>query len=285
MKNQPKVLDTFQIAGFIISVVISIGLLISKQDTISSVILGLVLATLTQLIDIQIRSSESEGRLLQANFLNQKLYHDEWLLKHIQEIVDNYLTVKGDWLELFKRRADDAVAECRSVLHSMAEGYLITEPRGPYSFGAKGIDDVVKSYKHVAANTDLEYWQTTYAEKGLQANTNAVKRGVVITRVFVQKTDSLRRIITTLEKQKNAGIQVYVANIDELPEYLCEDYVITDDRAYAIMELSIDGHYTKQRISIEPVEVEKMVRQFEMLLHHSKKLEDVLESLKKTENK
>lgn len=284
MKNQPKTLDTFQVAGFIISVVISIGLLISKQDTILSVILGLVLAILTQLFDIQIRSSESEERLLQAGLLNQKLYRDEWLLKHVQEIVDNYLTVKDNWLDLFKRRAEDAVIECRSVLHSMADGYLIAEPRSPYSFGAKGIDDVVKSYKHVSANTDLEYWKTTYAEKGLQANANAVKRGVAISRVFVHKIDTLRQIITTLEKQKAVGIQVYIANIDELPKYLCEDYIITDDRAYAIMELSVDGRFKKQRISIDPVEVEKMVKQFEMLLHHSKKLDDVLEYLKQSDS-
>lgn len=74
MKLKYTALDTFQIVGFVVSVAISVGLVVSGQDTVASVTLGLVLGTLTQLFDLQIRHSASEERLLQANALSRALY-------------------------------------------------------------------------------------------------------------------------------------------------------------------------------------------------------------------
>jgi len=65
MKAQLKNLDTFQIIGFVLSAVVSIILLIAKQDTVASTTLGLVLAALTQLFDLQKRHSDSQEQILQ----------------------------------------------------------------------------------------------------------------------------------------------------------------------------------------------------------------------------
>jgi hypothetical protein len=94
MKPRAQLIDVFQIVGFVVSIVISIGLIVIGQDTIPSVTLGLVLAILTQLFDMQMRQSSSEERILKAGLLNQSLYKDEWLLRQIQQIVDSYIIVK-----------------------------------------------------------------------------------------------------------------------------------------------------------------------------------------------
>jgi len=147
MKSLIKNLDGIQITGFIISIAISSILLIRQEDTITSITLGLALAAIIQLFDIQKRQSDSEERLLQANAISQVLYRDEWLLKHIRQILHGYELVNGTWFELFKRRASDAIIECRNVLHSMAEGRLMTGLRSPHTFGAEAFERAERSIK------------------------------------------------------------------------------------------------------------------------------------------
>jgi hypothetical protein len=280
MKSPFKNLDTIQIIGFVISAVVSIGLLLSRQDSLLSVTLGFVLATLTQMFDVQKRLADSEERLIQASALSKTLYSDEWLLRYIQQIINDYQMVKNGWFELFKRRANDEVAECRDVIHSLAEGHMIAYPRGPYTFGAAVKNLVKKSYKHASALGDVSYWRSTYAEKALASNRLNIQNGIEVTRVFIQKIDVLRQITDVLIKHQEAGIHVYVAVADEIPKELCEDYSIADNVACAYMEASSDGHYKQQRISVEPIEVERCVRNFNMLLAHSRKLDEVLADLK-----
>ncbi len=50
-----KYLDPFQLIGFTFSLIVAVGLLIAGQDTLLSFLVGLVLATLTQLFDLQAR--------------------------------------------------------------------------------------------------------------------------------------------------------------------------------------------------------------------------------------
>jgi hypothetical protein len=116
MKPQRKAVDTFQIVGFILSISISIELIAMGQNTVASVTLGLVLSTLTQFLDLQPRQAASEDRLMRAQVLSQVLFRDEWLHEHVQQMVDDYATIKGGWFELFKRRAEDAVAMQASYL-------------------------------------------------------------------------------------------------------------------------------------------------------------------------
>jgi hypothetical protein len=279
MKSRLKAIDTFQIVGFAVSVVISIALILAKQDTISSVTLGLVLAILTQLFDLQIRQSNSEEQLLKATSLSQALYQDQWLLNHINQIVDAYLTVKTRNFHLFMNRAEHSIVECRNVLYGMAEGHLAVEPRSAFSFGEVMTDKVKNSYKHVAASPDMAYWRETYGQKGTFAKRSAIERGVKVTRIFVQKLDTLREFVDVLQTQSSIGIQVYVAFRDELPRNLCYDYVIADDSVAAQMETSAVGEYRQQRITIDPIEVENLVRSFELTLHHSRKLEEVIDIL------
>ena len=138
MESKPKVLDTFQIVGFVISSAISIVMIFSGQDTVASVSLGVGLAALTQLFDLQLRHRASEERLLTSNALSKVLYRDEWLLSNVQQIVTEYKTVENSWFRLFNLRANDSIMECKNVLHTMAEGYIIVDPQGRYAYGTEG---------------------------------------------------------------------------------------------------------------------------------------------------
>ena len=280
MNSKFRMLDTFQVVGFVISVAISVGLVALKQDTIASVTLGLILATLTQLFDLQLRHRASEERLIQAGALNQALYRDEWLLRHVRQIVDGYVAVNRGWFELFKRRADDVITECRDMLHSMAEGYMIADLDSWFSFGL-GIGELkAKKCLKATAAAEVSYWRSTHADKYLQANAEAVQRGLRFVRVFIQTPETLRGIIDVLERQRNMGIELYVVFPDDVPRDLNEDYLIIDDRVLIRLELTGHGRAREQRFSVDPVEVERVVKRFDMLLKYARKLDDVIDELK-----
>lgn len=279
MKNQPKILDTFQIIGFAISITVSIGLILAKQNTISSVTLGFILAIFTQLFNLQIRHGDTEQRLLRANLLSQQLYQDEWLFSHLQQIVENYQLVRNGWFDFFRLRSKDAVVECRNLLHAMAEGYMMAHPRSPVDFGTEAAQMAEKCYKGTDTG-DLEYWRSAHGERFFQSNLADAQRGVQVMRIFLQTIDELRKNIDLLEKQQAAGIEVRVASRDELPPELVQDYLIVDDRIFSVMTFSHDGFPQEERISIDQVEVQGFVKKFDLLFQHSKSLDDAIDNLR-----
>ncbi len=280
MNSLYKNLDKIQLLGFFLSATVSIGFIISGQDSLLSVTLGIVLATLTQLFDVQKRLADSEERLLQASALSKILYQDEWLLKNIQQMIEDYQLVKGTWFDLYRRRASGALAEARDTIHLLAEGHMVAYPRSLYTFGAAVKPSLKKTYKHVAAMDNISYWRSVYSKKALEENRLLVRRGVSVTRIFIQNTDICRDMLDVFIKQQEAGIQVYIAFAEETPSELYEDYVIADDVACAQMDTDFSGHYKKQRISIDPIVVENLTRNFNILIQHSQKLDDVISSLK-----
>ena len=145
MKSAFRGLDTFQVAGFLLWAGVSIGLLLIGQDTLSSIILGFVLATLTQLFDVQKQIGEVEERVLNSTKLGQQLYKNDWLYSYIEEIVKDYNTVENSWFEIFTEGAKDRIVVCRNQLHSLAEGYIVGGLGDRFSPVASGSINVLRN--------------------------------------------------------------------------------------------------------------------------------------------
>jgi hypothetical protein len=280
MKQTLKNLDTFQIVGFLISAIVSIGFLLAEQKAITSVILGFVLAALTQGFDIQKRLTASEERLLLASALSKDLYLDEWLLDHIQQIVDDYQAIKTIWFRMFKQRGDEAITQCREIIHGLKEGEWIDVS------GRTGLqkEETLKyatrkggTLKAVAA-VDPLYWRSLEASIWVRANAAAVNDGVKVTRIFNYPKETLQGMIDVMEKQRNLGIEVYVAPAEDVPSEYIADYIIFDDRIVH----TIERVGKQNRISI--INVEYWISQFEGLLQFANKLDDVIDELKSNNN-
>lgn len=277
MKSQIKNLDSIQIVGFIVSALVSIGLLVAGQDRVASVSLGFVLAALTQLFDLQKRQSDIEERLLQASALSKPLYSDEWLLEHVRQIVSDYQLVKGIWYKLFKLRADGAIIQCREELHGMAEGHLIT-PSARTGAGNPETFAEVKEIAKAVTSMDDAFWRSPEGDIYLRANADARRRKATIIRIFAYPLSTLRGMIDILETQRDLGIEVYIAPTETVPRELNEDYVILDNRIVVRTEQL--GQQQQLRVSISKAEIEQKIRQFDILLRYSKRLEDAMDTLK-----
>lgn len=273
MKTDNKIIDSFQIVGFVISTAVSIILIVFKQEEILSVILGLVLAVLTQLFDLQFRQADIEKKLIRSNVLNEKLYQDKWLLEKIESIVnDYYVTINGEF-NLFKLYAENRISECHHSLHSLAEGEMTVPHRSLYNFAFEGIKSAKKSIKGV--NTDnFDWWRGARGQKLLQENINIIKKGVRFSRIFLIPRENLKEVLDVVQQHHQVGIESYLIFTNEIPKEYNEGFTIMDDKLVVYREKVRDGVSRERAISTKPAQVEQMIQRHQILMQYAIPIDD-----------
>ena len=259
-----KDIDKFQIIGFVLSAAISLILILRGQDTVISITLGLVLATLTQLFDLQMRNAEAEERLLQANLLNRKLFDDDELLAQIRQIVDDYYAVKNSWFSHFKEIARDSVTSCQYNLHTLANGYIGLKPFSPFAYSAKGFRNA-KVCAYTVALGNMQYWRSSHATKYIQSNKDAIQRGVKVVRIFVQHESVLREYNDILVAMQEMGVDLYTVSPESIPSDLKRDMNIIDEKILVQLELTEDGSIREDTITVDPIKVRQAMNDFDKL--------------------
>lgn len=259
MKAQFKNLDILQIVGFVSSTGVSAALLVAGQDTVVSITLGFVLAALTQLLDLQKPHSDSEERILQANALSKTLYRDEWLLKYIRQIIEDYQSVKKGEVqrEFFLERACTAIDDCSSTLAGLSKSCVsITREEQMVV-----LEELLRTARVQARGVSYiafrDWWQTQVGKSYLQENERAVKRGIRITRIFVAPGDRLQELEELAFEHRKAGVEVYVAIEEEQPPELLESYLIVDESTVSKSQIILGGQFQRAYVMAEPHEVKK----------------------------
>ena len=275
MESRSKLFDTFQIVGFATSTIVAIALVIAKVDPVQSTVIGLLLAVFTQLFDLQLRQSNSEEHLLQANYLNTSLYHDPVLRGQIQQIVEDYYSILDDWLDLYKTRAQYIVSECHRVLRSMAMGTMEPPAGSQFTLQVNGLKLAQKSIKQVTdyaaikgAVQGVRGWYTKAWEE-------TAGRGVQMSMILILSRQDLTDMLTQVHTVITPT-GTYIAFSDELPPELDENYLLVDDKVMSFSERRADGTLGERLISIVPLDVEKMVKHFDQVLRYARKAEDVI---------
>ena len=238
-----------------------------------STIVGLMLAILTQLFDLQLRHSNSEERVLQANVLSQSLYRDPELLTKIRQMVQDYYSIKGGWFDLFKARADDAVNECHSILRSIAGGAM--EPQSHYALSVTGFKFAQKTMKQVTDFSAIKDAVEGVRGWYMKSLAEVSQRGVRMTMVLVLSREEFKDMLARAPTAM-MPINTFIALKDELPPELDENYLIVDDRVVGFSERRADGTLVERTVSIIPVEVERMVKRFDQVLRYARTAEDVV---------
>jgi hypothetical protein len=275
MELRNKLFDTFQIVGFAVSTIVAITLVIVQVDPVQSTVIGLLLAVFTQLFDLQLRHSNSEERLLQANNLSKSLYHDPVLQGQVQQIVEDNYSIHSGWLDLYKTRAQHMVSECHRVLRSMAMGTMEPPAGSQFTLSANGLKLAQKSIKQVT-----DYAAIKGAVKGIQgwytrAWEETAARGVQMSMILILSRQDFKDMLVHA-KTAITPVGTYIAISDELPSELDENYLLVDDRVISYSERRADGTLGERMISIVPIEVERMVKRFDQSLRYARKAEEVI---------
>ena len=262
-------LDPILAIGVVLSIALAVILVLTGQDQATSLLIGLVVTAITILIDVLARLKESEQRIVEAVELGEALSSDPRLFGVIRQIAKDYYTVKQLAFGHFSLRANDALLECREVIHGLGEGRMTVNTRSKYTYGVTGISAATRGIKAVAY-ADIAWWKSNPAEAYILSNIEAVKRGVDIVRVWIYDKDVLARYKDVIERQKQAGIHTYVATPDQLPRDFLEDYMVVDERVLVRLELTLDGQSKAELISVNPIEIDKALSNFDGLLRYAR---------------
>lgn len=274
MKNKFSFLDPTLTIGVLVSIFLSFILVLLGNDEISSLVVGLSITLISLGIDVIGRMKETEKKLLRAVKLGSLLDANGELHSIISEIVESYLASQKISLDLFKQRSKDALLDCKDVLGGIQKGYMNVEVAGKYSYGKKGADSSLSSIKAIAYE-DVESWRTEHLKGVIDANKDAVQRGVVVERVFILKKDSIKLAQDVLELHKNAGVNVFIVSPDDLPKTeLLESFMVVDDKVLVIFYYTRDGSkFRGEKISIDPVEVDRYSDAYGLIRRRSFKFE------------
>jgi hypothetical protein len=274
MQRHPRLINNLQIIGFSISTAVTLVLVIANADPLISVLIGLVLAVLTQLFDLQIRHSASEERLLKATTLSQSLYHSDQLLADIRHIVEDYDGVQKVWFAGFKLRAEEALQECHNTLHTLAEGHMDVSTHLSFSLALTGLGYASKSWKELlewealsSSGAGLRQWLT-------QSQQKASQRGIQVQRIVSVSREMAPKMGAEMIPLQQHTASYLVIVRDEAPVDLDENYLIMDDRAAAHLERTAGGGLRETQVTIDTTEVERLVKHFAMVLVYARPLAD-----------
>lgn len=278
MKSLFKYIDTFQIVTFSISAIVSLGLLVVTRD-MESVTIGFVLAALFQTFDLQIRHNQSNEQLLQATTLSHSLFHDEWLMKHIRQIVNNYQSVDKSEIqrEFFFEKARAAIEECASGLAGLSMGRFSTTREEQMLI----LEELMRT-AHVQArgvsHIDFkEWWYSEIGRSYLLENEHDIRKGIHIIRIFIAPKDRIQELKELVIEQHNVGVEVWVAIQEEQPPELLESYVIFDESIVSKSQLILGGQFHRANVTADLYEVKRMINNFNWLLRNSRKAKDVFQ--------
>lgn len=279
MRAHFKNLDTLQIVGFVISAGVSAILLVTGQDTISSITLGFVLAALTQLFDLQKRHSDSEERILQASALSEALFRDEWLLVNIRQIVSDYFSVERRDVQrdFFLEKARNSIEECSMTLTELAKGRVTVTREEQMVVLEELLRTARVQARGVSYITFQNWWRTQVGRNYLLENERAIRKGIRITRIFISPRDRVQELRDLAVEHHKIGVDVYIAIEEEQPSELLESYLIVDDTIVSKSQIILGGQFQRAVITAEPHEVKKLIHNFNWLLRNSRRIEEVFD--------
>ncbi|HEX8221253.1 MAG TPA: hypothetical protein VF914_18835 [Chloroflexia bacterium] len=211
-------------------------------------------------------SITAAASLLRREILN---YLDD--RNRIYQLIDS---IKHDDL---RQRALEIVDQCESALEDLAKG--IVKLRAHEVF--KSITDKMNATRkhvqgsHLALESSFIYvWEDVEGVRNYYlANLAAIKRGVVIERVFIlRKSDILDpstgkvldpRAIRIMQQQSSDGIEVTVTWIETVTDLdVVQDFIIFDDKEVQVNYPMWGGRYYNMSLKREPLDLRQYQNTF-----------------------
>ncbi len=267
MKKLRKLFSRYAVGaiGVGVSVAIAVTLVLTGENSSMSMLIGLaviIIALTIQIIEDLEENRESGARSMS---IGESVVSNNFLLKTVPEIIDNY-NMAIDWDDrLFRRHARRTLLECRDTMHELAEGRMAVDyEQRRIMYGAKS-----KRSISLVACFNQSFWKSRYAKRVINGYYKAIKRDVSVTHIWVDNQEGLEEYRDVMENLKSIGVRVRLALLDDVPPNLVRPYRIIDSSKLVRLEVSVDNKDRAQHIIISPRIVEKARRDFMLLLEYT----------------
>lgn len=268
-------LDPIILVGLFISIAVGVGMVLTGNDSLWGLTIGLLSAILTLLVDLIARVQKAEDSFLEAANLSQIL-SDEYIGKRLQEIADSYSKIREFNFEHYNAIADAFLDECRVRLREAASGSVVVTARFVQEYAVTGWKEARRTVKAIHIDS-MEFWTSSLGKKLFALNKQAVQRGVRVTRVFALTLDEVRDSLEILSAQEKAGVRVLIV----YPAYVQDEFTIFDDRVVVSCAGESEG-YRQERIVLDPTQVKRKIEEFEhLIVRYGKTIEEVTSAMSK----
>lgn len=269
-KRITRWLDPILLIGLLASVVVGVGMVLTGNDTLSGLTIGLLSTIVTLLIDAIARIQKAEHSFLDAAGLS-RIFSDESIGETLREIANYFEAIKEHNFDHYSRIAEITIDECRARLREIASGSVIVPSRTAQAYGYLGTQQARRDIKVIHIGS-MDFWSSDFGRKYLGLNRGAVKRGVQITRIFALTPEEARGSIKTLREQEKAGIRVLVVR----PDRVDHEFMIFDDRILIDFDIDEEGGYKLERVVLDPAQVRRKVEEFQHLVtRYAKTIKEV----------
>lgn len=195
-------------------------------------------------------------------------------IDHLRTIVDGHLNIDDEDV-FFANRIRVLLRECAEKIQSCREGHLEIHPDNTYDHSQECMQCAERAVFATSYIDIPRFW--TKGPGGpayLQANLDAVSRGVKITRVFILAKRAVLdgKVREIINNQLGKGMTILVAYKDELPESCWKDMAIFDKRYVEYLDVPTQG----ARITRNPAEVHAALRIWDYILDKSLNSNEVL---------
>jgi hypothetical protein len=269
-------LSRIQIAGLAISVIVPLALFAfgRSEDLVGNTVLGVALAILTQLIEIQIRSIKRDedvksvlisglDEMRTANDIGRLLGRVPDASTAVSKLARDLVSIPSDPLVPMREIGLGRLADCARDIHSLSEGYIRVPLNDKNSAVASGLYRKAQQSLEATSVGSLAYWKTSrFAQKYLADTELLAQAGVVVDRVFIATREDLANHQDVLQKHLAHGVRVWTAVTGEVPNELVEDYLIIDGRVYTRREFSNSGRAVREYLTVDVDEIADARRRF-----------------------
>ncbi|MEU6157582.1 hypothetical protein [Streptomyces sp. NPDC047130] len=187
------------------------------------------------------------------------------------------LTTGPDILQTFAR------AELERVVRHMADlNNLTTECAGEnHDWMLSLTQSTERSIFATSTSVDREFWNSEPASRYLQAQREAIERGVVVQRLFLLESAEMLddKLLRLCEEQELLGIELRAAVLQELPPHLqrgtTSDFILYDEGVSFEIEQDLRDVNVKTRLIARPDHVGQRLRRFRELWEAGMNLRDL----------
>lgn len=267
-KKKMQWLDPILAIGVLVSIAIGFSMVVLGNDTVSSLIVGLLSTIITLLVDAVARIQELENTTIESARLSH-LLSDGPFAEELRKIGEIYLGIKKFGFDYYDTLAMKAVADAKPRLLELASGSVSVSVPTDYEY--HGTDIAQKNIKTIHT-IPMGFWDSEFGRAFLERNKAAVKRGVRITRIFALTTEMAKESINRLREQETAGIAVIIVKPGERTK---QEFTIFDDETLVLHELDSNQRYKADIVVRDPERVKRKVAEFENLISMGRSISDV----------
>jgi len=262
--------DPILILGLSISISMGLIMVLTGNDTIISLIVGLLSTIVTLLADIIARIQKTETTILEANSL-QNIFLDERLGNSLRELAHSYDAVKSYEFEHYIKLADAHIAECKTYVRQLASGSIFSPSKSIYEYSVYTALDKATDCIRAVDCGPMTFWETERGRKYMEANRIAVSRGIKIIRLFALTSKDARKYSEILNSHHAAGIHVIIVT----PSRIENEFLIIDSNVRIDIKLDQDGKHLGEQIIVESAQISEAIEKFELAASFGKSLEDL----------